>query len=114
MLLVASGKWQDASYAPRTTQYAILFGLLALQLITLNTRWLVSDSYLDAPPDRVANFTAPSPTTPTQYLFAHQIELTGYDVSINAQTLVATFDWHALSQPVHAYTVFVHVLDVGL
>jgi hypothetical protein len=47
----------------------------------------------------------------TPYSFARQIELTGYDVSINTQSLVATFDWRVLTQPVHAYTVFVHVLD---
>lgn len=118
MLLIAGSLLQESKDKEQgarpkllITNYSLLAGLVALQLITLSTRWLVNDSYLDDPPDRVASFTAPHPSIPTQYSFADQIELTGYAVSINAQTLVATFDWHALSQPIHAYTVFVHVLD---
>jgi hypothetical protein len=116
MLLIVGGKEQDDSslvtrHSPLVTRYSLLIGLVALQLLTLSTRWLVSDSYLDEPPDRAANFSAPFPALSTQYSFAHQIELIGYSVSIDAQTLIATLDWHASSQPIHAYTVFVHVLD---
>ena len=96
--------------APRRLD-ALLLGLVALQLFTLHSRWLVDDNYLGEPPTRTPHFFAVQPPVKLGISFADQIELTGYDVLATAQSLVATFDWHALSQPTHAYTVFVHVLD---
>jgi len=90
---------------------AWVIGLIALQLFSLNARWLVSDSFLDEPPERQANFTAPDPQVTARAVFEHQIELLGYDVRSDSALLDLTLYWQALVQPLHAYTVFVHVSD---
>ena len=98
---------------PGRAFHAILIGLTALQLLAMNTRWLVSDSFLDEPPERQASFTAPHPMTAASLGFGRQIELAGYDASEASGTLDLTLYWRALVQPPHAYTVFVHVIDSG-
>ncbi len=109
----ARSKEQEASHAPRPAQYALLIGLVSLQLITLNTRWLVNDSYLDEPPDRSPIFIAPQPQTVTDTSFGQQIALYGYDLASHNSSIDLTLYWQARAQPVHAYTVFVHLLNAA-
>jgi hypothetical protein len=94
-------------HAPRTT----LIALLSLQLFVMNTRWLVNDSYLDAPPERTANFTVSSPSMTTAHVFGQTIALRGYDARSGANQIDLTLHWQALAQPPHAYTVFAHAFD---
>ena len=95
------------------THYSILLALLALQLFVMNTRWLVNDSFLDAPPERSANYQVPVPRYGAQYSFDHQVGLIGYDVHVADKHMDLTLNWQALAQPPHAYTVFVHVVDAA-
>jgi hypothetical protein len=110
LVAFANDRPQDADVA-RNTHYVLLIGLLSLQLLVMNTRWLVSDSFLDEPPSRSVDFTAPQPTQLAAALFDHQIALRGYDVQLSGPRLDLTLYWQAVQQPPHAYTVFVHVLD---
>jgi len=89
----------------------LLIGLVALQFFTMSTRWLVTPSFLDEPPERQVNFAAPVPQIATQVSFGRQIALRGYDVKPSQGSLDLTLHWQALAQSPHAYTVFVHVLD---
>jgi hypothetical protein len=99
---------------PRGTHHSsLVIALLALQLFVMNTRWLVNDSYLDAPPERAANFTAPSPSITTAYVFGQTIALRGYDVQSGANHIDLTLHWQALAPPPHAYTVFAHAFDAA-
>jgi len=91
----------------------LLIGLVALQLITMNTRWIVTPSFLDEPPERLASYVAPNPQTIFQASFDRQLALIGYDISKSDVSLDLTLYWQALVQPLHAYTVFVHVLDAN-
>ena len=91
----------------------LLIGLVALQLITMNTRWMVTPSFLDEPPERLASYVAPNPQTIFPASFDRQLALIGYDISKSDVSLDLTLYWQALVQPVHAYTVFVHVLDAN-
>jgi hypothetical protein len=79
----------------------------------MTTRWLVNDYFLDEPPARTANFVAPQPSDVTADSFDRQIALRGYDARRTGGTLDVTLYWQALSQPPHAYTVFVHALDAN-
>jgi hypothetical protein len=97
----------------RVTRHSLLISLLALQLLVMNTRWLVNDYFLDEPPARTANFVAPQPSDVTADSFDRQIALRGYDARRTGGTLDVTLYWQALSQPPHAYTVFVHALDAN-
>jgi hypothetical protein len=90
---------------------AILIGLIALQLFSMNTRWYTYPSFMDEPPSREANFIAPQPQIPTNVDFAQQIKLVGANLNIASNNLELKLYWQALTQPLHAYTVFVHVLD---
>ena len=90
---------------------SLVVALLALQLFVMNTRWLINDSFLDEPPERVANYQVPSPMYGARYSFGQQIGLIGYDVQATASQIDLTLDWAALVQPPHAYTVFAHVVD---
>lgn len=106
--------------APRTTprvslitRHSLLIALLALIVLTLNTRWLVNDYFLDEPPDRTPNFIAAQPTNATSYSFDHQIALRGYDAAVAADAIDLTLHWQALTQLPHAYTVFAHVTDAS-
>ena len=114
MLVAVAGSEEQAppnSCATRSTQPVLLVGLLALQLLVMNTRWLVNDSFLDEPPARTPNFVPPNPSIAAQAAFDRQIALRGYDASVLPGTFSLTLYWQALAQPPHAYTVFVHVLD---
>ena len=91
----------------------LLIGLVALQLFTMNTRWMVTPSFLDEPPERHVNYIAPRPQTILQASFDHQLALIGYDTSTSDASLDLTLYWQALAQPLHAYTMFVHVLDAN-
>jgi hypothetical protein len=84
-----------------------------LQLIIINTRWLVNDSFLDEPPERSAVMSAPEFDQPAAALFADQIALHGYDVSQSDDAIDLTLYWQALAQPPHAYTVFAQVFDAS-
>ncbi|HTP09687.1 MAG TPA: glycosyltransferase family 39 protein, partial [Anaerolineae bacterium] len=90
---------------------AVLLGLIALQVFSMNTRWDTYPSYMDEPPAREANFVTPRPQLPANIDFAQQIKLVGADLNIGASDLGLNLYWQALTQPEHAYTVFVHVLD---
>jgi hypothetical protein len=92
---------------------SLVLALLALQLLTLNTRWLVTPSFLDEPPTRQAVFDAAEPGVKAQAAFGHQIALTGYDAATSGMVIDLTLYWQALTQPLHAYTVFVHALDTS-
>jgi hypothetical protein len=110
----AGSRLRDDTYpAPRTTFYIALIALVALQLLIMNTRWLVNDSFLDEPPERSAVMSAPELNIPVAASFADQIVLRGYEVKQSANTINLTLQWQALAQPPHAYTVFVHVLDAN-
>jgi hypothetical protein len=107
-LLVAYRITDDAL---RITRYSsLVMALLALQLLVMNTRWLVNDSYLDEPPDRVANFTSPPLPILANESFGNQIALRGYDLSTGDHSITVSLLWQATAQPAHAYTVFVHVI----
>jgi hypothetical protein len=114
LVLIVVG-WHEAGserrYALRFTFYALLITLLAAQLLVMNTRWLVNDSFLDEPPERSVVMTAPAFAYPASASFVDQIALRGYDVKRSGDTLALTLQWQALTQPPHAYTVYVHVLD---
>ncbi|HEY4720226.1 MAG TPA: hypothetical protein VII92_00150, partial [Anaerolineae bacterium] len=86
LIALAPIKELDPQYGIRTTRsvlripyYIWLVALLSLQLLTLNTRWLVNDSFLDEPPDRTPSFVAPNPLIAMQAAFNNQIALRGYD-----------------------------------
>lgn len=107
--------------AQRLTHYSLcitrcsslVIALLALQLVVMNTRWLVNDSYLDAPPERSVVRQPPTMDLATDYAFGDQIVLRGYDVHFTSNRINLMLYWQALTQPPHAYTVFVHVLDAN-
>jgi hypothetical protein len=111
VLLIVTGL--STQHTTRNTYSALLIGLLALVLLTLNTRWLVNDYFLDEPPSRTPNFVATQPTNATSYSFDHQIALRGYDAAVAADAIDLTLHWQALTQPPHAYTVFAHVTDAN-
>jgi hypothetical protein len=95
----------------RSLGSAVIMSLVAAQLITMNTRWMPYPSFLDEPPVRVVNFIEPQPQVKQAVSFDHQIKLLGYDVETSATHVDLTLYWQALTQPPHAYTVFVHVLN---
>ena len=110
----AGGSKQDeTSYVSRFTIYVSLIALLAAQLLVMNTRWLVNDSFLDEPPERSVVLNPPPMSHPDSALFADQIALRGYDIGQFANTIDLTLHWQALAQPPHAYTVFAHVIDAN-
>ncbi len=113
LLLMAASNMGQGAGDKDIPHDSLLIGLLALQLVTMNTRWLVNDFFLDAPPDRTANFTAPTPGRIVSYSFDHQIALSGYDARVSADSLDLTLYWQARVQPMHAYTVFAHVVDAS-
>jgi hypothetical protein len=79
----------------------------------MNTRWLVNDSFLDAPPERSAVYEPPDVAHQIEAAFADQIALIGYDAQPQSKQLDLVLHWRALKQPPHAYTVFVHVSDAA-
>lgn len=111
LLQEARSEGQEGQGKLRITHYSLLIGLVSFQLITLNTRWLVNDSFLDEPPDRSPVFVAPQPQTVSDTSFGHQITLRGYDLADHTSSVDLTLYWQASAQPIHAYTVFVHLLD---
>ncbi len=108
-LALAPGK--DAVRAGKTWEASLLIGLVFLQLIAMYTRWQVTPSFLDEPPEQQVSFAAPDPQVDRRASFSRQIELLGYDSVRSNFALDLTLYWQALTQPLHAYTVFVHVLD---
>ncbi len=116
LVLIAVG-WQDAGNKMRddahdelrTTYYVSLIALVAAQLLIMNTRWLVNDSFLDEPPERSVVMKPPPMSLTTPAEFADQIALRGYDAQATAAEVDLNLFWQALAQPPHAYTVFVHV-----
>lgn len=96
-----------------TRHSSLLIALLALQLLVMNTRWLVNDSYLDAPPERSVVRQPPTVNLATEYAFGDQIVLRGYEAGYLNHQIDLKLYWQALAQPPHAYTVFVHVLDAS-
>ena len=90
-----------------------LIALVAAQLLVMNTRWLVNDSFLDEPPERSVVLNPPSLSHAASAEFADQIALRGYDVSQSGSAIDLTLHWQALAQPPHAYTVFAHVVDAN-
>jgi hypothetical protein len=110
MVLLACVRDDEASpLSPRRSM--VFLGLIALQLLAMNTRWQPYPSFLDEPPIRSATFSAPSPQVSVEVSFGRQIELVGYDRQDTAQAVNLKLYWQALTQPPHAYTIFVHVLD---
>jgi len=89
----------------------VWIALVALQLVTMSTRWIVTPSFLDEPPERQASFATPDPQVDLDVSFGEQIALLGYDLASHGDALDVLLYWKALAQPPHAYTVFVHVLD---
>jgi hypothetical protein len=120
LVLIAVGWSAAENSAPRSTPHALgttffvsLIALVALQLFSMNTRWLVNDSFLDEPPERSVVLSAPSMSSTMTAEFADQIALRGYDVDRSGGALELTLYWQALAQPRQAYTVFAHVLDAN-
>ena len=103
----------DAHHAVRITYYVSLIALLAAQLLVMNTRWLVNDSFLDEPPERSVVMNPPPMSFTTSAEFADQIALRGYDARSTAHAVEVNLLWQALAQPPHAYTVFAHVIDAA-
>jgi hypothetical protein len=119
LALIAIG-WTEERYISRITHHASRFtfhvsliALVALQLLVMNTRWLVNDSFLDEPPERSVVMNPPPMSFTTPAEFANQIALRGYDVRTSNGTLEIDLVWQALAQPPHAYTVFAHVIDAN-
>lgn len=120
LVLIGVG-WQEAGdnrrspalYAPRIMFYALLIALLAAQLLIMNTRWLVNDSFLDEPPERPVMLNPPLMSFSTSAEFADQIALRGYDARLAAGVVEVNVLWQTLAQPPHAYTVFAHVVDAN-
>jgi hypothetical protein len=117
VVLIAIG-WSEARATEypsgsRTTLYVSLIALVALQLLVMNTRWLVNDSFLDEPPERSVVLNLPQMSQSTSAVFVDQIALRGYDVNQSDSAIDLTLHWQALSQPSHAYTVFAHVIDAN-
>ena len=119
VVLIAIG-WNEerptspgTAHASTVTFYASLIALIAAQLLVMNTRWLVNDSFLDAPPERSVVLNPPQMSYPVTAAFADQIALRGYDVTHSDDLVDLTLHWQALAQPPHAYTVFAHVLDAN-
>jgi hypothetical protein len=83
------------------------------QLLVMNARWLVNDSFLDEPPERSVVLNSPSIPFTALAEFADQIALRGYDAQLGNNALEVSLFWQALAQPPHAYTVFVHVIDAN-
>ncbi len=110
LIALAPGKVSSSESTGGLKPYLVT-GLVALQLITLNTRWIVTPSFLDEPPERLVSYIAPGPQTILQASFDRQLALIGYDISKSDVSLDLTLYWQALVQPLHAYTMFVHVLD---
>jgi hypothetical protein len=119
VVLIVVG-WTEAPYSLLMTRHSSRFtfsisliALVALQLLVMNTRWLVNDSFLDEPPERSVVLSAPQVTTALRAEFADQIALRGYDVEQSGSVINLTLYWQALTQPPHAYTVFAQVFDVA-
>jgi len=96
-----------------TRRSSLVIALLALQLFVMNTRWLVNDSFLDAPPERSVVSEPPAMMLATDYVFGDQIALRGYDARSTNNQIDLTLYWQALAQPPHAYTIFAHVSDAN-
>jgi hypothetical protein len=107
----AGSSSRAAPHASRQMFYVSLVALVAVQLLIMNTRWLVNDSFLDEPPERSVVLSAPPMSFTTTAEFADQIALRGYDVDRSEGTINLTLYWQALTQPQHAYTVFAHALN---
>jgi hypothetical protein len=117
LVLIAVG-WSEGDnsllitrHPSRSTFYALILALLAAQLLIMNTRWLVNDSFLDEPPERSAVMNPPPMAFATSAEFADQIALRGYAARSTAAGVDLNLFWQALAQPPHAYTVYVHVAD---
>lgn len=100
-------------HSSRLAFYVLVLSLLAAQLLIMNTRWLVNDSFLDEPPERSVVMTPPRMSFTTSAEFADQIALRGYDARSTAHAVEVNLLWQALAQPPHAYTVFAHVIDAN-
>ena len=112
--MIGQSASRNTHHAVRITHYSLLIiGLVALQLFVMNTRWLVNDSFLDAPPDRSVVSEPPVMQLAVDYAFSDQIVLRGYAVQSRANQIDLTLYWQALAQPPHAYTVFAHVVDAN-
>ena len=98
-------------WPPKRAGLIGLIGLIVLQLFSMNTRWYTYPSFMDEPPARVANFAAPQPPIAANVDFERQIKLVGAELNQASNRLELILQWQALTQPLHAYTVFVHVLD---
>ena len=117
LVLIGVG-WSEGHYslpvtrhASGVTLYVSLIALLAAQLLMMNIRWLVNDSFLNAPPERSVVLSPPLVAHPAAAEFADQIALQGYAARSTANALEVDLVWQALAQPQHAYTVFVHVFN---
>ncbi len=99
--------------SPHLSFYALLIALVGLQLLVMNTRWLVNDSFLDVPPQRSIVLDPPPVSISTSAQFANQIALRGYDAQSLPHAVQLNLVWQALAQPPHAYTVFAHVIDAN-
>ncbi|MBI5565443.1 MAG: hypothetical protein HY870_11125 [Chloroflexi bacterium] len=110
--LIAS--WLFTRHSSLVTRHSsLIIALLALQLFVMNTRWLVNDSFLDAPPERSVVSEPPTMSYAIDYAFGDQIALRGYDVHSTDDHIDLRLYWQALTQPPHAYTVFAHVFDAN-
>ena len=85
LVLIAIG-WHERKCSSRSridssriTFYVSLIALVAVQLLVMNTRWLVNDSFLDEPPERSVVLNPPPCRSATSAAFADQIALRGYD-----------------------------------
>jgi hypothetical protein len=115
VVLLAIG-WNEERvnrHSSRSSFYVAIIVLLAAQLLVMNTRWLVNDSFLDEPPERSVVLSAPPMPFTASAEFADQIALRGYDIHSTGRAVEANLLWQALAQPPHAYAVFTHVVDAN-
>ena len=99
VVLIAVG-WLEAGsdpqgatyYSSRMTFYASLIALVGMQLLVMNTRWLVNDSFLDVPPERSVVLNPPPVSISTSAKFADQIALRGYDAQSLAHAIQINLD----------------------
>lgn len=110
LILMALAPVKTLRPVKRAELIAVL-GLMAVQLFSMNTRWDTYPSFMDEPPAREVNFDKPQPEIPANISFANEIQLVGAKWHAAADQINVNLYWQALTQPEHAYTVFVHVLD---
>lgn len=99
----------------RPVHTAIVFSLLATQLLTFNAFLRVVTTGLYDPPDRERIFSAPSIAHPQKARVGDRINLLGHDLEAKrikqGETIHLTLYWQPVAPISEPYTVFTHLID---